>query len=81
VKIEILHVRDPDDYCSLRVWLDGVEQPGQDYVDVDPGRGYTILDWEEAQGAEGLVEGRSPAFQRAVDAAFDDAKDSKFIEK
>lgn len=48
--ITVLHVRDPDGACTVRLFLDGVELSYDhfDVVDVDAGRGYTAEDWEES---------------------------------
>src|SRR4051812_5886631 len=46
MKVTILHVRDPDSACSMRVFLDGVEIES-DEINVDAGAGYDVDDWEE----------------------------------
>ena len=50
MKIEILHYRDPDRGCDIYVYVDGVEtDPYTEiaYVNVDPGRGHDVEDWDE----------------------------------
>ena len=47
--VEVLHERDPDGTCKVRVWLDDVEvdDAAVELVvcDVDPGRGWDREDW------------------------------------
>lgn len=45
--VTIVHVRDPDSSCSVRVFIDAVEQDWQEIevVDIDAGCGYTAEDW------------------------------------
>ena len=70
MKIEILHTRDPDSDCGVRVWVDGVEVKEFYMDDLDPGRGYQDEDWEE-----NLQDARdadtTPAFKEAVIAAYE----------
>lgn len=77
-RVEILHVRDPDSACGVRVWLDGVEVDA-DVVDVDPGRGYSREDWDESHEHEVHVEGRSGLFAVAIDEAFREGAENKYI--
>lgn len=79
MRLEILHERDPDYPCDVTVWLDG-ERVDFDYVEIDPGRGYTADDWESYREAEVAVPARSPAFRAAVDEAFDRGSESKYVE-
>lgn len=79
-KIEILHERDPDSDCSIRVWVDGVEVDASNlYVDdVDPGRGYSRADWNEnVQGTRDADT--SPSFKAAALAAYDAGFDSEHV--
>jgi hypothetical protein len=80
MKIEILHVRDPDYGCNITVWVDGVETT-TDVVDIDPGAGHERSDWEEeAAYAVADERERSYAFKCAVSAAFDVSGKSKYID-
>lgn len=47
MKVQIIHSRDPDSECGLRVFVDDVETNDFSYDDLDPGRGWTDEDWEE----------------------------------
>lgn len=80
MKIDILHVRDPDSACDVRVFLDGEEQNWQevDVVDIDPGRGYTLEDWEEnIAWAEDMPES---AFRDAVMEAYGTPPGAEYIQ-
>lgn len=45
--IQVLHGRDPDSECDVRVWLDDTEATGFEVEDIDPGRGYNREDWDD----------------------------------
>jgi hypothetical protein len=82
LKIEVLHVRDPDSECGLEVFVNG-ESVGFDYEDVDPGRGYSREDWDERieENEAALVADeptRSPGFRRAIDLVLRNS-DTKYI--
>jgi len=81
VKLTILHVRDPDNACDVRIFTDdGVEIPWEniDTVDIDPGRGYTVEDWEESIAwAESMPE--SP-LRAAVLEAYGDPPGKGYID-
>ena len=78
--IEILHTRDPDGECAIEVWVYGkkLDLDSIRYVDVDPGRGYTRADWEEAK--KNAASSGSPGFTEAVRQTYDAWADSQFIE-
>lgn len=79
-KVTILHVRDPDSACDVRVFIDGVEQDWQDIgiVDVDAGRGYTLEDWNESRAwAKKMPES---ALRDAVIEAYGDPPGAKYID-
>lgn len=93
MKIEILHVRDPDGGCDHTVFVDGALVEGWDVVDgewvkvgdltvedVDAGRGYTREDWEENLQATRDAEGYSDAFRAACVEAMGDPPGGKYIE-
>lgn len=72
--IEVLHERSSDGGCAISIFVDGVLQDSAlvDVVDVDPGRGYTREEWEEAQ--EYIRSGtHSPSFREAALYAYDGA--------
>lgn len=75
--VTVLHVRDPDDACSTRVFIDGVEAPA-DEIDIDAGRGYELEDWEDSIAwAEALPD--SPLREVVLDA-YTDPPGSKYID-
>lgn len=77
-KIAILHTRDPDSSCELRVFIDDIEVPAGQLVieDIDPGRGYIRSDWDESIAA---YDGDDSAFAAAAREALIAAADSKYI--
>lgn len=77
-RVEVLHERDPDSECNVRIWIDGVEAK-VDYVDIDPGRGYTYEDWDESRDCARSKLGRSDPFREAVDQAYADGRENKYI--
>lgn len=84
MKIEILHVRDPDGGCDHTVFVDGlaIEHPALSVEDVDAGRGYTREDWDES--TEWFLDqhpSASEAFKAAVLAAREDPPGGKYIEE
>jgi hypothetical protein len=81
VMIEILHVRDPDGRCIVRVWIDGVETSSELYHDIDPGRGHLAEEWEEAH-REAIVDPQlSDPYRRAVDEAYTAMRLNKYVEQ
>lgn len=77
--IEILHSRDPDGDCTIRVFADGVDiTDTAKLVDIDPGHGWTRADWD-AQTAAIDSMGLSDAMRNAVHADLDVFADSEFI--
>lgn len=76
VKIELLHVRDPDSDCDIRLWIDG-KQVAVECVDIDPGRGYSREDWDEnIAWAEKLPPG---SFRDAVLEAYRANAGSEYV--
>lgn len=69
--LTVLHVRDPDGACSIRLFADGDEEfEDFDVIDVDAGRGYTAEDWaENLQWAQDLMPGE---LREATLAAYGD---------
>lgn len=80
MRVEILHVRDPDSECGVTVWLDGVPA---DYIyqDIDPGRGYSRSEWDERIAAARADMDTSEAFSAAVVEALEHTSDNKYIEE
>lgn len=81
MRIEILHVRDSDSDCEMRVWIDGERVPSEDVFieDVDPGRGYTKEDWDENIEYTRNHENMSPDFKAAALAMLEGNADNKYI--
>jgi hypothetical protein len=76
MKVTILHVRDPDSACSMRVFVDGLEVESEE-IDVDAGCGYDVEDWEESIAwAEQMPD--SP-LRDAVLEAYGDPPGSEYI--
>ena len=80
-KVEILHERNPDMECSVRVWVDGVELKGFRYDDIDPGAGHRASDWDESHQEAIANPDLSDAFRAALDQAYSDGRDSEYVEK
>jgi hypothetical protein len=82
VKVFVVHQRDPDFDCSIRVFLDGqeVEDFDLNLYDVDPGRGYTREDWQQSR-EDDLESARKAGagVWLAVRDAYDAASDSDHI--
>ena len=76
--IEVLHERDPDSECSVRVFVNGVETTSF-MVDVDPGRGHLLSDWRESK--EYAVENAATeASAAAVAEAYDAGEENQYVE-
>lgn len=78
-RIEILHVRDPDSACEVRVWVDGVETTDFEHEDIDPGRGYVREDWQESRDHAAAQTNRSEPYRDAVDDAYAIGAESEHI--
>jgi hypothetical protein len=79
MRIEILHQRDPDSECDVRLFLDGAEVTDEiEFVDVDPGRGHDIEDWLESKRF--AMDGASAAAAAAVADAYDAGSHSPYVE-
>lgn len=46
-RVQVLHSRDPDSSCDLRVWINGREVEVTEVCDVDPGAGHSREDWND----------------------------------
>ena len=83
-KIEILHVRDPDQSCVHTVFVDGVEVSYGAFTmeSVDAGAGGSRKEWNEH--TEFLrnenPEGHSPAFLEATLEARAEDSESKYLD-
>ena len=81
-KIEVLVVRDPDDYTEVSVFADGQPLRPAEYVEysVDPGAGGAMSEWrnENAEVATNLAY--SDAFRGAVLDARERYNDSKHLD-
>lgn len=80
-KIEVLHVRQGDFDCSIRLWIDGVEVKEFWSEDLDPGRGYSVENWDENRRDALDHPELSEGFRAAVDQAYADTRDDKNIDK
>jgi hypothetical protein len=80
--IEIMHWRDPDGACTVEVWVDGVKEDDAnvEVADVDPGRGWTREDWDEAIAVAKADLAASPEFRQAHIEALEANADSEFID-
>lgn len=78
MKIQILHVRHPDEGCHVRVFIEGQEVTVSDIEDIDPGRGWLRSEWNDRL-AEFEVAEETP-FNSAVHEALLAAADSSYID-
>lgn len=79
MRIEILHARDPDYECAVRVWIDGVLATNVVMEDIDPGRGYDRSEWD-ARIADAKADTTiTPAYKDAVLEALDAGGQSKYV--
>ena len=78
--VEVLHERDPDGTCKVRVWLDDVEvdDAAVELVvcDVDPGRGWDREDWDAEVE---LAATSTTSLGRAYHAALLEAAGSEYL--
>lgn len=75
--VEVVHYRDPDASCQIRVFVDGAEVPFNE-VTIDPGAGYSLADWEAHR--ERVVAGLSAEARDLARAWFDSAEaNSEYI--
>lgn len=80
LRVEILHVRDPDSACSVSTWVNGELAVTHVYVeDIDPGRGYTRDDWDSNVRSVEESDDYSPDFKAAVLSAMADPPGSEHI--
>lgn len=79
MRVEILHVRNPDSECELEVWIDG-EPVEFTMEDIDPGRGYVRSEWDQRIADARTDESVSAAFRAAVVEALEGMSDNKYIE-
>lgn len=87
MKIQLIHLRDPDNECTLIVFADGQRVPIGDVSedDIDPGRGHLRSDWNDRlydalQDVEmAPLEDGATAYDTALVNALMSAADSQFI--
>lgn len=79
-KIEILHERDPDSECTIRVWVDGIETTDFSSGNIDPGRGWIAADWDDTHREAIANPDLSESYRAALDQAYTDSRDSKYVE-
>lgn len=77
-KVEVLHVRDPDNYCEVDIYLDGVAARATEQS-VDPGAGWTRSDWEAHVEEVKNDKSLSPAFRVAALKALERHNTSNYI--
>lgn len=77
-RVQVLHQRDPDYECGIRVFLDGVELTHPQVEDMDPGRGYEKEDYERDLESARAAAGREEAtdFDRALLDAYEGMQDA-----
>lgn len=80
-KVQILHNRNPDYECDVRIWFDGKLMTGLVMEDIDPGRG---TDWETwlqriAWAYEAAKDSPTDSYEAAVLGSLIEAADSQFI--
>jgi hypothetical protein len=51
MRIDIIHMRDPDSSCDHEVYVDGVPITDFEIHSFDPGAGYEMNEWEEDKQA------------------------------
>jgi hypothetical protein len=78
--VEVLHYRDPDGECEIRVWVNG-DLVAVHEEDVDPGRGHELAEWDEQTGAIDNNPSLSLAFRGAVHNARNVARDSEYVKE
>ena len=81
--VEVLHVRDPDSSCDVRVWVNGIAVNVTYYEDIDPGAGYSLEDWDDQTAYIRTLTFPvlSEPFLREILEARDAARDSRYIER
>lgn len=77
---EVLHVRDPDSACNIRLWVNGVEV-SFDEVSVDPGAGWLRSDWDDYTATIEQPAEYSPGFKAAALEARNEWADNKYVEE
>lgn len=76
-QVEVMHDRDPDGYCTIRVWVDGVEVDAYE-ESIDPGAGHMRSEWDEHTESV-RTSGRTAEFVEAVAEARDAAASSPYV--
>ncbi len=78
-KVEVLVIRDPDDYTEVEVYLEGrgVDLPTES---IDPGAGHLLSGWREGTEQIRDDESYSPEFRDRVVSIREEYNDSQFIE-
>ncbi|MHB1525019.1 MAG: hypothetical protein ACYCZN_01845 [Candidatus Dormibacteria bacterium] len=75
--VEVVHYRDPDASCEMRVFVDGAEVSFNE-VTIDTGAGYSLADWDEHR--ERALDGLSTKAHDLATRWFDSAEDkSEYI--
>lgn len=74
---KLIHLRDPDEGCEIRLFVDDVEVDF-DVEDIDPGRGYKRDHWDD-RIAE--YDGDDSNFGKAALEALENATDSPYIDE
>lgn len=78
-RISVVHTRDPDTACSLKVFLDG-QRVEADVEDIDPGHGYPSSCWTERLTAAEDSHAHAPTeHTAAVLAALRSQADSEHL--
>lgn len=78
-KVEVLVIRDPDDYTEVEVYVNGKEAMFSAYEVIDPGAGYPLSQWVENTGAVAANEDYSPAFRDRVVSVRQEYNESQYV--
>lgn len=79
MKIELLHMRDPDSECSNQLYIDGKEIMSFVEESIDPGAGWTAAEWEERAKETSEITSYSPEFKKQVLLGLGESNDSPYI--
>jgi hypothetical protein len=81
MKIDIIHVRDPDSECGMTVFVDGKRVDNVAVEDIDPGRGWQRADYNDRlYDAIVAFEADESEYNQAVVAELNGAADSQGID-
>lgn len=79
LKIELLHMRDPDSDCTNELFIEGAPMLSFVEEDIDPGKGYEASDWADRVKETASIESYSPEFKKAVMLGLGESNNSPYI--